>query len=208
MLKATKLKYTYPGGEDLHFPDINCDKEEPTLILGPSGSGKTTLLHLLAGLRTADSGSIVIGGQDISKMRKARLDKFRGKNIGIVFQDTHFVESLSVKENLQLGLYLAGKKIRNERIQYLLDEMNVGDKANKYPNSLSRGEQQRVSIAMALVNHPEVILADEPTSALDDANAMAVISLLKKEAREEEATLIVVTHDHRIRNAFHKEINL
>lgn len=208
MLRAQSVKYTYPDSEPLVFPDIICDKEEPSLILGPSGSGKTTLLHLLAGLRTAGEGVIEIAGKDIGRMKKSELDKFRGQNIGVVFQEAHFVAALDVADNLRLSEYLAGKPVNDERVLHLLERMNIFDKAFKNPSQLSAGEKQRVSIAMALINKPDLILADEPTSALDDKNAEAVIHLLLEEAKSLGSTLVVVTHDQRLKGEFKKEINL
>ena len=131
MLKAKNVEYQYPGSKTLSFPDIICDADQPSLILGPSGSGKTTLLHLLAGLRTAEHGLIEIAGKDINSMKKSELDKFRGRNIGVVFQESHFVESLSVMENLKLSQYLAGLPNDSKRIMELLDHMNIREKADK-----------------------------------------------------------------------------
>ena len=177
------------------------------LIIGSSGIGKTTLLHLLAGLLESNSGSINLYGQDISKLTQHQIDKFRGQNIGIVFQKPHFVNSLTVKENLQLAQYLGNKKDQN-RIVDILSSLDILDKENKKPKKLSQGEKQRASIAMAIVNSPKLILADEPTSSLDDENCDRVIKLLKKQASEFKAQLIVITHDNRLKKHFKKSIKL
>ena len=179
MIKTEALKFNYNNQVSFNFPDISLNKNENLLIIGSSGIGKTTLLHLLAGLLQSNSGSINLYGQDISKLTQHQIDKFRGQNIGIVFQKPHFVNSLTVKENLQLAQYLGNKK-DDSRIVDILSSLDILDKENKNPKKLSQGEKQRASIAMAIVNSPKLILADEPTSSLDDENCERVIKLLKK----------------------------
>ena len=155
----------------------------------------------------SNSGSINLYGQDISKLTQHQIDKFRGQNIGIVFQKPHFVNSLTVKENLQLAQYLGNKK-DDSRIVDILSSLDILDKENKNPKKLSQGEKQRASIAMAIVNSPKLILADEPTSSLDDENCERVIKLLKKQASDFNAQLIVITHDNRLKKHFKKTIKL
>jgi len=207
MISTKSLNFKYNEQASFSFPDINLDKDENLLIIGSSGIGKTTLLHLLAGLLESNSGSITLYGQDISKLNQHQTDKFRGQNIGIVFQKPHFVNSLTVKENLQLAQYLGNKKDQN-RIIDILSSLDILDKENKKPKKLSQGEKQRASIAMAIVNSPKLILADEPTSSLDDENCDRVIKLLKKQASEFKAQLIVITHDNRLKKHFKKSIKL
>ena len=207
MINTKGLNFKYNDQASFSFPDINLGKDENLLIIGSSGIGKTTLLHLLAGLLESNSGSINLYGQDISKLTQHQIDKFRGQNIGIVFQKPHFVNSLTVKENLQLAQYLGNKKDQN-RIIDILSSLDILDKENKKPKKLSQGEKQRASIAMAIVNSPKLILADEPTSSLDDENCDRVIKLLKKQASEFEAQLIVITHDNRLKKHFKKSIKL
>jgi len=208
MLQAKGLEFSYDGKKTLSFPDIICDKGEQWLLLGQSGCGKTTLLHLLGGLMPSSRGSITIADKDISSLASTQLDKFRGKHIGIIFQTSHFVKALTVQENLVLAQQLANVKVDKKRIKELLTRLNLGHKLNAKPNALSQGEQQRVAIARALVNKPDVILADEPTSALDDVNCDEVIKLLETEAREENATLLIVTHDGRLKDHFKNQIQL
>ncbi len=208
MLQTSNLQYSYDGKTLLQFPDIQCGKGEHWLLLGQSGSGKTTLLHLLGGLLTAKNGSVQVAGTDLEKLSSSALDKYRGKHIGIIFQKSHFVKSLTVEENLVLAQQLAGVKINRTRIAELLNHLNVGHKLKSKPDRLSQGEQQRVAIARALVNQPDVILADEPTSALDDVNCNEVIQLLEREANAVGATLLVVTHDGRLKERFEKQIHL
>ena len=207
MIQTKKLNFKYNDQAAFSFPDINLGKNENLLIIGSSGIGKTTLLHLLAGLLQSDSGSINLYGQDISKLTQYELDRFRGQNIGIVFQKPHFVNSLTVKENLQLAQYL-GNKVNQGRIDDILRSLNILDKKNKNPKKLSQGEKQRACIAMAIVNSPKLILADEPTSSLDDENCDRVIKLLKKQASEFNAQLVVITHDNRLKKHFKKSIKL
>jgi len=207
MISTKGLNFKYNEQASFSFPDINLGKDENLLIIGSSGIGKTTLLHLLAGLLESNSGSINLYGQDISKLTQHQIDKFRGQNIGIVFQKPHFVNSLTVKENLQLAQYLGNKKDQN-RIIDILSSLDILNKENKRPKKLSQGEKQRASIAMAIVNSPKLILADEPTSSLDDENCDRVIKLLKKQASEFKAQLIVITHDNRLKKHFKKSIKL
>ncbi|MAO98035.1 MAG: ABC transporter ATP-binding protein [Flavobacteriaceae bacterium] len=207
MIRTKGLNFKYNDQASFSFPDINLGKDENLLIIGSSGIGKTTLLHLLAGLLESNSGTINLYGQDISKLTQHQIDKFRGQNIGIVFQKPHFVNSLTVKENLQLAQYLGNKKDQN-RIIDILSSLDILNKENKRPKKLSQGEKQRASIAMAIVNSPKLILADEPTSSLDDENCDRVIKLLKKQASEFKAQLIVITHDNRLKKHFKKSIKL
>jgi ABC-type lipoprotein export system ATPase subunit len=208
MLRTENLGYAYDSQTRLNFPDINCQTGEHWLLLGNSGCGKTTLLHLLGGLLTPKDGQVTIGETALNKLSGAKRDQFRGQNIGIIFQTSHFVRALTVGENLGLAQQLAGKKVDKKRIQTLLDRLNIDHKLNAKTSSLSQGEQQRVAIARALINQPKVILADEPTSALDDKNTEEVIQLLEDSAREVNATLLVVTHDGRLKNRFKNSIQL
>lgn len=192
----------------MSFPDIVCETGEHCLLLGQSGTGKTTLLHLLGGLLSPSSGTIQIQDTDLSKLSSTKLDQFRGKHIGIIFQKSHFVRSLTVSENLVLAQQLAGIPVDRARIKALLEHLNVGHKLRSKPDQLSIGEQQRVAIARAIINQPDLILADEPTSALDDVNCVNVIDLLESQAKEVGATLLVVTHDGRLKERFPKQIHL
>lgn len=176
MIKTESLKFSYDGKKYFDFPDINLDSGENLLIIGNSGIGKTTLLHLLAGILKPESGSINISGTDISKFSDTELDKFRGDNIGIVFQKPHFISSLTINENLKLAQYLSRSKTSGDA-KKILESLNIEDKYQQKPNQLSEGEKQRASIALALINSPNLILADEPTSSLDDFNCDNVIKL-------------------------------
>ena len=207
MIKTKDLAFNYDNQVFFKFPNINLKSNEHLLIIGSSGIGKTTLLHLLAGLLNSNSGSIELFGKELNQLSSHQLDRFRKNNIGIVFQRPHFVNSLTVKENLQLAQYIGNKK-NNNRIDSILKNLNISDKSNKKTNLLSQGEKQRASIALAIVNSPKLILADEPTSSLDDSNCSNVIKLLKKQATEYGAQLIVITHDSRLKKHFNKSIEL
>ncbi len=208
MLRTTGLQYSYDGRHTLSFPDINCKAGEHWLLLGQSGSGKTTLLHLLGGLLRPRAGRIEVADTDMSALPASRLDRFRGRRIGIVFQTAHFVNALTVEENLLLAQQLAGLKPSRSRIDELLEHLNLGHKLKAKPSRLSIGEQQRAAIARAIVNQPDIILADEPTSALDGHNCDNVIRLLEGQARAVGATLLVVTHDQRLKERFSNQIVL
>ena len=208
MLTTKQLQFSYTRNQVMNFPDFNLQKGEHWLLLGQSGSGKTTLLHLLGGLLSPTSGSIQIGNTELGQLRASALDQFRGKNIGIVFQKSHFVRALTIGENLALAQQLAGLKPNRERIVELLERLNIGDKLRLKPDRLSIGEQQRAAIARALINQAPIILADEPTSALDDHNATEVINLLEEQAKALGSTLLVVTHDKRLKDRFPNQIAL
>ena len=206
MLETKNLRFKYDNNLELNFPDIKTSKEN-LLILGASGVGKTTFLHLLSGLLKPINGEIDLLGTKISKLKMSEMDRFRGKNIGIVFQKPHFINSLTVKENLQLAQYISKKSDKN-RVQSLLESLGIEDKANKKTQNLSQGEKQRVSIALAIVNSPKLILADEPTSSLDDLNCDKVINILKNQASKYKAKLIIITHDYRLKKHFKNTLSL
>lgn len=208
MIRTSSLHYQYTEGPGFTFPDISCSAKEQVLVLGQSGVGKSTLLHLLGGLMQPTSGSIHIGDQDITKLGGIRMDNFRGNNIGIVFQQNHFISSLTVIDNLMLAQSLSGNTVDQKRCLSLLERLNIGAKKNKLTQSLSQGERQRVAIARSMVNTPKVILADEPTSALDDLNCDEVIDLLREQAANENAALIIVTHDGRLKDNIPTHIEL
>lgn len=208
MIQVQDLQHSYFGNTSISFPDFKLEKGEKMLLLGQSGCGKTTLLHILGGLMTAQTGEVTIGDTSLSSLSASQIDKFRGKHIGIIFQKSHFVKSLSVMENLVLTQKLAGVKVDKNAIRNLLEKLNISHKENSSTKNLSQGEQQRVAIARALVNQPDIILADEPTSALDDKNTDEVIALLEQQAAEFNATLIIVTHDNRLKERFQNRIEL
>lgn len=208
MIATEGLKYSYDKGESFHFPDIYCDSNDILLLLGRSGVGKTTLLHLIGGLMPVKEGRITVNNNNLDQMSMSVLDRFRGKNIGIVFQQPHFVQSLHALDNLSLARSLAGLPVNQKDSLAKLESLGIGNKAYTMTSRLSQGEKQRLSIARAMINNPSVILADEPTSALDDHNTTQVIELLKEQAAKVNAALIVVTHDSRLKDIISNQIIL
>lgn len=188
----------------ISFPDIQVERGESLLILGESGCGKTTLLHLLAALLKPSSGKIFVDDQDLSILSQANADAFRGKNIGLVYQKSYFIESLSTLENLVVSPFAPGYEKATEVARHL----EIDHLLHKLPSKISVGEQQRATIARAILHDPKLILADEPTSALDAPNCEKVAELLKEQARLHNSALIIVTHDDRLRSHVDKKIEL
>lgn len=208
MLKTEGLAYSYDNSNWISFPDMECNPGDSYLILGQSGTGKTTFLHLLSGLLKPMKGDILINDKSIAKLSDSQLDQFRGKSIGVVFQQAHFISSLTVLDNLKLAQKLAGNSVDTDHIKSLLKSLNIEHKINALTKDLSVGEKQRVAIARAVVNKPAILLADEPTSALDDKNTNEVIDLLVNTANEVGAILLIVTHDGRLKQRFENQIHI
>lgn len=208
MISTSGITFSYTKDQLFHMPDLYCEAGSTILITGDSGKGKTTYLHILAGILKPNKGEILIGKKDIVSLSDAKRDKFRGKNIGLVLQKSHFVAAFTVLENLEMASWLATGKKNTSRAKELLEKLDIANQANKLPNQLSIGQQQRVSIARALMNGPKVLLADEPTSSLDDKNAEKVIQLLTDLSKEYKAALVIVTHDARIKEKFTNKITM
>lgn len=172
---------------------------EHRLLLGPSGSGKTTLIHLIAGLLTPARGTIAVDGEEIGGLPPARRDDLRRRKIGVVFQTLRLVAALDVTANLLLAQRLAGQRPDPAEVVALLDELGLSHRLYARPRELSQGEAQRAAVARALVARPKLLIADEPTSALDDANAERVARLLVDTANTHGSTLLVATHDSRMK---------
>lgn len=208
LITTTALQFSYANGPAFTFPDIDLKSGEHLLILGPSGVGKTTLLHLLAGLLPATGGSISISGTVLGSLKRKALDSFRGSHLGLIFQQYHFIKSLSVYENLKLRQGFSKKPILKERIGELADRLGFSENLDKKVMHLSQGQQQRLSIALGLIHKPDVVFADEPTSNLDDANCSKVIELLKEEADMCKSSLVIITHDQRVTAHFKNKLTL
>lgn len=202
MVRSENLTFNYFSSHKLQFPDFTIEKNQHTLLLGDSGTGKTTLLHLLSGLSKPSNGKVYIGEQDIYKLPESQLDGFRAKNIGFIFQEAHLLKNLTVSENIELAQHLAKKTVEKEVIFEILDKLQLTEKAGSYPSQLSRGQLQRAAIARAVVNKPRLLVADEPTAALDDTNTKRVLDLLLETATSYGATLLIATHDKRIKDNF------
>jgi ABC-type lipoprotein export system ATPase subunit len=208
MIRIQSLSYTYHSEKEMAFHDFNLESGSHFLLLGESGSGKTTLLHLLGGLLKTQRGTIEVNGTDVSKLSEIELDRFRGRHYGFIFQRNHLLSALTVEQNLMLALYLAGGKQDKHRVAEVLTQLGIADQKRKRIQELSLGQAQRVAIARAILNKPSVILADEPTSALDDKNCDRVSELLVSVAKQNQATLIIATHDQRLKNRIHNLIQL
>lgn len=202
MINIHSLSHQYAEGSPISFPNWTIKPNEQWLLLGASGSGKSTLLNILAGLLKPTSGSVYLGDTDLYQLSSSKLDNFRGKRIGIVFQRPHLIKSLTIAENLAIASSMIGNKVDKVHNMFLLETLSIADKASKYPDELSQGQLQRVSVARALVNKPDLLISDEPTSSLDDQNTSQVIEMLQEQARMNGATLIVATHDQRIKSNF------
>lgn len=208
MISTSGITFSYSNDQLFHMPDLYCEAGNTILITGDSGKGKTTYLHILAGILKPNKGEILIDKVNMVALSESKSDKFRGKNIGLVLQKSHFVAALTVLENLEMASWLATGKKNSARAKELLEKLDIANQANKLPNQLSIGQQQRVSIARALMNDPKVLLADEPTSSLDDKNAEKVIQLLTDLSKEYKAALVIVTHDARIKERFTNKITM
>jgi len=178
-------------------------------VMGPSGSGKSTLLGLIAGLDWPTSGSIVIDGQDITKLREDEMAQLRGQKLGFVFQSYNLIPTLTALENVMLPMeFSGGTNGAVERAEYLIESVGLMERRDHYPAQLSGGEQQRVALARAFMMKPAVLLADEPTGNLDSANGRHVLELLIHLNKEEGATLLLVTHDDTLASHAERKIVL
>ena len=211
LIKFENVKKTYNIGEKsfnaLDGADFSINKGEFVVVLGPSGAGKSTLLNLLGGMDKATLGSIVVGGKDISKYNDKQLTEYRAENIGFIFQFYNILPTLTVLENVEL----VDSIVKNSKdAKQILKEVGLEEHYNKFPNQLSGGEQQRVSIARAIAKDPLLLLCDEPTGALDSKTGVEVLKLLKKQcdANNGENTVIIVTHNSLIAEVADRVIRL
>ena len=202
ILEIKNLCKTYGKGETavkaLDNVSFSVEKGEFVAIIGPSGSGKSTLLHILGGVDTPTSGSVVIDGTDISRLDETALAIFRRRQIGLIYQFYNLIPILTVEENMTLPLLLDGKKPDKAVIKELSKTLGLSQRMTFLPNQLSGGQQQRVSIGRALINNPALMLADEPTGNLDSRNSHEIIALLRRFNREHGQTVIIITHDESI----------
>lgn len=208
MLSLKNVQHYYNSATAVDLPDLILNSGSETLILGMSGSGKSTLMHILAGLLKPSEGLYTLNGTELYSMKESDRDQYRGRNIGIIFQQMHLISTLNVFDNLKLTQYMAGLKQDIGCIEQLCEDLDFTEKLKSYPDELSQGQKQRVSIARAVVNKPKLLLADEPTSSLYDLRSNDVIALLKDQAQKSSATLIVSTHDQRVKSHFSSVVNI
>ncbi len=208
MVQVLDLAHRYGDTTVLKIDALTMARGERWLIAGPSGSGKSTLLTILAGLLQPTQGSVTIAGQLLSAMSEGAIDTWRGRAIGYVPQKLHLLSSLSVIDNLILAQYLAGRREDRLEAHALLTAVSMDKLAARYPYQLSQGQSQRVAVARAVINCPELLLADEPTAALDEEQAQRALDLLIERAEALGATLAVASHDRRIRPRFEHILEL
>ena len=200
VLEVRDLRKSFLTDTGVHqlidIPRLEVAEGDHVVIMGESGSGKTTFLNLISGIINPDSGSVLIKGEDIVKLKEAKRDRFRASNIGYIFQTFNLFQAFTALENVMLGMTFANDRSRaRQRANTILERVGLGHRLNYKPAQLSVGEQQRVSIARALANKPSLILADEPTANLDTRNRDVIIELIKEVCAEGNHSLVIVTHE-------------
>jgi len=208
LILARDLSYRIGDHTILDLPSFQVVRGEHVLLLGPSGSGKTTLINILTGLTTPTTGEVFIDGRPMTGVSPPARDALRRDKIGLIFQTLRLVSALTVRENLALAQTLSVGRSDRKSIESLIASVGLGHRADARPRELSQGESQRAAIARALCMQPALLVADEPTSALDDANAQSMIDLLLSNAAASGSTLLIATHDQRIRERFARAVEL
>ncbi len=200
MLSAKNIHKKYGSLEVLKGVDLTINKGEIVSIVGSSGAGKSTLLHILGTLDNADAGEIFLEGQRIDTLKGKQLAKFRNTHVGFVFQFHHLLPEFSALENVCIPGWISGRKTKEvtERAIQLLETLNLKDRLENKPQQLSGGEQQRVAVARALINHPQIVFADEPTGNLDSNNAMELHELFMQLRTQFNQTFLIVTHNEEL----------
>ena len=204
MILAKDIRKEFAGQDVLRGINLSVDENDFVVILGASGSGKSTLLNILSGLEKSDSGEVLYNGENISNYTETQLTEFRRKNIGFVFQQYYLLNNLTVFQNVRVGANLAN----NSDCSEILRELGLEDKGEKYPNELSGGEQQRVSIARALAKKPKVLFLDEPTGAMDEETGRGILEYIFKLRNESKFTMIMVTHNENIAQIANKIVHV
>ena len=202
--KVTK-SYQEPSGNRLPVLDIDryeLAQGEQAALVGSSGGGKTTLLNVVSGILPPDSGEVVIDGRDIAKLHEVVRDRFRAAKIGFVFQTFNLLPAFTALENVLLGMSFSGRKVDRDFAVFLLDRVGLKHRLDHLPQRMSVGEQQRVSVARSLANKPVLLLADEPTANVDPANQEMILNLIRDTCKENNVTLLMVTHAMEVANAF------
>ena len=204
----TGIERRYADDAVVAVPAWRAEAGEQWLLAGVSGSGKSTVLHILAGLTRPTRGRVVVAHTDLAELHAGALDRWRGRSIGFVPQRLHLVSALDVRDNLRLAQAFAGTAHDDARIAALLEALQIGELGGRFPRELSHGQAQRVAVARAVINRPQLLLADEPTASLDDAHAAMALELLRTQAVGVGATLVVASHDARVRAALPRTYTL
>lgn len=208
MIETHSVRFSYPNGKSFNFPDISMVQGDSALLIGASGTGKTTYMNLISGMEKSTHGEIKIAGINISHLKGKSLDRFRGHEMAIVFQESHLVSSLTLEENLSWRIKVARVDIEKDFREQLMNRLGLKDLLKRKVYQLSIGEKQRSAIALALITKPKVVFADEPTSSLDDANANSVVELFQDLGQWLNFTLLIITHDQRLKDKFKKQFLL
>lgn len=210
ILRIEHLSKVYGQGENqvraVDDVSFSVEKGEFLAIIGPSGSGKSTLLHILGGVDRPTSGKVYVDGQDVYAQDEDHLAIFRRRQVGLIYQFYNLIPVLNVVENMTLPVLMDGRAVNRQRLDELLDVLDLRGREKHLPNQLSGGQQQRVSIGRALMNAPAVVLADEPTGNLDSKNSQEIVELLKLSNRKYGQTLVIITHDENIALQAHRNI--
>ena len=210
ILRIEHLSKVYGQGENqvraVDDVSFSVEKGEFLAIIGPSGSGKSTLLHILGGVDRPTSGKVYVDGQDVYAQDEDHLAIFRRRQVGLIYQFYNLIPVLNVVENMTLPVLMDGRAVNRQRLDELLDVLDLRGREKHLPNQLSGGQQQRVSIGRALMNAPAVVLADEPTGNLDSKNSQEIVELLKLSYRKYGQTLVIITHDENIALQAHRII--
>jgi len=211
LLKIGNLEKSYVDGDGsrqlvLSVPEFSMDTGEQVALQGPSGCGKTTFLHLIAGIAKPSSGTLSVGENQVHAMGEAARDRFRALHIGYVFQSFHLMRDFSALENVELGMGF-GAKVDRGLAKSLLRRVGLGDRLDYRASQLSVGQQQRVAVARALANRPKLVLADEPTGSLDEKASAVVVDLLQELCRENQAALLLVSHEREVVDRFERKVD-
>ena len=201
MIETQQLQFAYGAGQPLVFPDVAVPQGAVVLLSGLSGSGKSTWLALLAALVKPRHGALTVAGQDLRALSGRSADAWRARNIGFLPQKLYLSAALTVQHNLELAFWAAGLPVDRPRVRQVLAQLNVAELAQRLASQVSGGQAQRVALARAVLMQPRLILADEPTASLDDAAAQGAVQMLVHAAKEQNATLVIATHDARVAQA-------
>ncbi len=207
VLTGVRKSYIEPDGTKLPILDVEhfaLNKGEQVVLVGESGGGKTTLLNVISGITSADAGKVEVDGYDLTAMMEAKRDRFRAERIGFVFQTFNLLDAFSALENVLLGMSFAGNSGGKSRAKELLERVGLGHRLGHRPGMLSVGEQQRVAVARSLANQPSLLLADEPTANVDVKNQETILKLIREACRENDVSLLLVTHSQDVAGQFER----